>query len=349
VHIEVIDEHHEAYLCIEQSVRRGGLRPPVELFHVDSHPDLNAPSTAMSCYDRNSRRYVERHLGIDSYIAPLILRGIIDRVVFVGKHDLPLKRRLIGSVEGEGKILKFDIQRNFLPFFPDCRPWAYKETTDVRGLSRLRGAGACVLDIDCDYFSCNSHAEPLFRPRLNSRQEWELHRKLTSGDPYRIHLQTLVGGRKSMAIPPPFNASARWADLAIDYFTFLLPIKPVLTIVCRSVKSGYTPSYLGDRIVARLQRRLAQPPRTIGLPLRTRLAIAPHMIRHGETWYNSFTGEFFDRFSLTQKAILRSIDRGKTLGEILDQLRRRFGIDGKRAAFDLLWFILNLKRRFFLK
>src|SRR5512143_2926634 len=151
--IQILDEHHEAYAGIEEWIQSGLVHRPIALVHVDSHEDLDTPLGGRSCYELPARRYVERNLTTGDFILPLLLKGYVKKVIHVNYKDEACVRTNVGSLAGEGKLIRSNIAAPYLKFYPDRKSWLYQKTSDIASLSKLVRGYDAILDIDCDYFA----------------------------------------------------------------------------------------------------------------------------------------------------------------------------------------------------
>jgi hypothetical protein len=345
--IDIIDEHHEAYICIERCFRSGIFRRPITLVHVDSHADLEGPSTSMSCYDRNYMRYVERHLDVGNFIAPLILRGLIKAVVWICAVNEPVRTRRIGSLDGRGKDIQSDVRDEYIKRFPDSRKWLFKKTTDIHNLCfDFLDDDECVLDIDCDYFSCNREPRPVFRPNASSGHKVPLRRTVSSDDPYRISLNGTLGKKVRPEESVVFNDSLDWINICIDHFAHYLRLRPGRAMISKSAKSGYTPARYADPIASRLARMLQDRPDSFTLPRRKRLRFAKSISFDSGLAYDSISRVFYGPFKGDQKTVLDDIARGYSLGRIFDHLMKKYRLREPDLNYQLMRFVFALKRLF---
>jgi hypothetical protein len=343
--IEIIDEHHEAYLCIEGAARRGLIKRPATLVHVDSHSDLELPPPTGSCYGRDSKGYVEEHINIGSYIAPLILKGIVGEVVFVGLEDRRQEIRRIGSFQGKGRHIRMVFPDKAKGAYPDRRAWRLGKATDI-GKVRAKG---CILDIDCDYFSCNFKPRAPFDLKLNRAQKGRVARYLRSDDSFsaKLNVLSIPGRRGPSRFLPVFNAERRWVEACADHFTSSLRIEPALTIISRSVKSGYTPPEFADMIVERLVKGLEERPDRLRYPERSVPRFRDEVFFRNGVIHSALTGQFYSDLSPSQLIVLNGIKRGRTLRDIVDSFRRYHRQEREEAACYVLTYLFVLKRSFF--
>jgi len=189
--IQVLDEHHEAYACIEELMQSGRRRRPVALVHVDSHEDLEVPLGGFSCYELPARRYVERNLTSGDFILPLLLKGHVKKLVHVNYRDEGALRVNVGSLAGEGKLLRTGIAPLHLKFYPDRKIWLYQKTSDIASLSEFVRGYDAVLCIDCDYFAWHRIPKPVYPFQFTAAQRRRISRHETSDDDCRMKLRLL--------------------------------------------------------------------------------------------------------------------------------------------------------------
>jgi hypothetical protein len=343
--IEVIDEHHEAYLCIENALKRGYLKKPFRLVHVDSHADLANPQPTGSCYRGDVREYVEKHINIGSYIIPLILRGLVDEVILVGTEDKRDKSIDIGSFKGKGRNITTNIPKRFKYAYPDRRRWRLKKTTDIRSI----GDKYCVLDIDCDYFACNFRTNPPYKIPMNAAQRKKYNSYFRSGDRFGIKLNIFPWQQGPDFRTPVFNENRRWAEACVDHFTSNIRLRPALTIVCKSDKSGFTPHRLSDPIAKRLIEGLATEHFRPRYPMTLRPRFREETVLKGKTIHSALTGLASSKVTPAQLLILRGIRREKTLKQHIEIIRKTYKAAEDDATYNVLRYLFLLKRIFLVR
>jgi hypothetical protein len=344
---EVIDEHQEAYLSIEQAVHAGILRPPIALVHVDSHDDLDCPVGGLSCYEVPSRRYVEQNLTTGDFIMPLILNGYVQTVIHVNFKDEQPVNSTVGSLNGKGALIRRNIAPEHLRFYPDRKKWVLQKTSDIAALSKFVRGFDTVLGIDCDYFAWNRIPRPEFPFGLSPSQRRRMNRNATSDDRHRLKLCILP--HQFPAINRlVFNDSKAWVKLFIDYFCFYLKMVPKLTVIARSAKTGFTPRRFARLIETRLTKRLTCPPTALEIPVDEKLVLSPFVARKGPYWYSFSTHERMMQHPL-ERLIVSAASKGLKIGLVRDRLLAVCARDQFLADYLLLRTIFNLKKAFILE
>jgi hypothetical protein len=284
---------------------------------------------------------------VGDFIVPLLLKGYIKKVIYVDKDDKRSVKATAGSLHGEGKILRTNIARENLCFFPDHKVWYYKKTSDINALDTYTIGYDSVLDIDCDYFALNRIPKPNPPFKYSAAQMRRLESHTISDDKYKIRLRVLpdqLTRMKSMT----FNDSRVWIELFIDYFTYYLSLDPKLTIIARSVKSGFTPAKYAKLIEDRLIERLEDPPSTLEIPYNERLEFTEFVARKAGHWYSTYTNQSLD-FGPLENLIINAIEDGERLGVLRQRLLKACDNDELVTDYVLLRFVFNLKKLFVLR
>jgi hypothetical protein len=271
----IIEEHHEAFYVWEYAIRRGWLPESNNtLLHVDAHADMWLPRLRQPLRRatslRDLARFVYYELDIGSFIWPAVYLEQFNRLLWL-RHQHRMSaggwRKLIISEKLAGP-------REFQLF---AATDAAAELQGPRGKSvdycpvttgeLVKTDQAIVLDIDLDYFSCNSYPElPFHEIEVTADTFHEFNGN-------RYHFLRLPPGEKVSAtrrgnkyyltfndyhsVPLDSAASAKDASGRLnDLVRFLRTnsVAPELIIVSRSYFSGYTPQAL----VAVLESRLLE-------------------------------------------------------------------------------------------
>jgi len=168
-----IDEHNEAFYCWVKAKHEGVFAPPLDLLHIDAHSDMALPlpfkksiyySQKKSAYLDYYKLLAEKHLGIDQFILPAVLMGLIRNVYFVypawRKYPEKTNRVSVASAFGEGKLLKYGVRKRALlkkhvsKALPDIKFFKYSRSK----IGSIPKGLKVILDIDLDYFACNDSA-----------------------------------------------------------------------------------------------------------------------------------------------------------------------------------------------
>ena len=338
--IKIIDEHHAAFLCIEEAFRNKIYTKACDLVHVDSHSDMGNVFTLLSCYDENYKKYVEEHINIGNFIIPLILNGRLKKILYVNVHDKKKTTSLCGSLFGEGRIIRQNIPKTDLERYPDAKKWEYKEITDIALLKKMTNESSCILDIDCDYFCCYNVPLPSWK-----RDYDKIPTNLKSDDEYKIKFNKASHFYKSKMRSLIFNNDKRWINLCIDFFGKYIGMKPRLVIISKSMKTGYTPSKYCEYIVKRLVEVLNDPPKKLNIPMSDTLKIRDDVIIRKNTFANLIKG---DEVILDddQLDLVKGIIKGRTVGELIGRVKRKCELSEEDAVYESLRFIFFLKRMF---
>ena len=159
--VTVVDEHHEALLVLARLPE--GRR---HLVHLDSHADLGVPDALPAPLARAGLDcLVADELAVDELVAPAVLLGFVDAMVWVVPAPVAQRERderyEVGTVGGRGRRMTLGARLDEL-LFPDRTAFDVR----VRRIANVRApTGPWILDIDLDYFACaNPHAEHLDRP-----------------------------------------------------------------------------------------------------------------------------------------------------------------------------------------
>jgi hypothetical protein len=345
--IQILDEHHEAYVSIEAAVRSNEYRRPIALIHVDSHEDLEIPLGNMSCYEAPARLYVEQHLTVGDFLLPLLLKGCLKKIIYVNHRDEACVRANVGSLDGGGIFIRKNIAPNFLKFYPDHKTWLYQETSDIRNLSALVRGYDAILDIDCDYFALNRVPRPIYPFKLSAAQRKQLDAHGISDDSYRMELRLLPHQLPTIN-RLTFNDSKAWVELFVDYFCRYLDLNPGFALIARSVKSGFTPKKLIRVIESRLTEGLNHSPSRLNIPFEERLELSPFVTKRGKQWYSYSTCQRMMTDPL-ERVIVHGIVKGQTIGAMKHRFLGLCQKDERLAEYLLLRTVFNMKKKFLIR
>ena len=88
VPVFIVEEHSEALLCLQRSMRRGLLpMSGIQMIHYDAHPDLSIPQKLTPAVVYNPQELLETlrntESGIAEWMMPLVYAGHVNRIVWV--------------------------------------------------------------------------------------------------------------------------------------------------------------------------------------------------------------------------------------------------------------------------
>lgn len=327
--IHIIDEHHEAFSLWEDFL------PELSnstLFHVDSHSDTDTPILSNSVYDTASLRTIaQNQLSIDTFIIPAILLGKYSRVLYINPrgHEQKTRSRTIGSVNGNGIIIRVDVSNSQI--FPDLRGWQYTVTSKVGSFEN-----DAVLDIDLDYFSCNLFIHPQFELKISEVQAQYLnsYNKSVHPNAYRLGLYDATADTLHFKQNPTnliFNDSEKTIDYAVKKFVYDLKINPIFVNICRSVKTGYTPSKWATYVEDKLISCLTDPPVDKPKYMFDIIEIYPFIGFHGNTLYNPITSRYFELTSEEDIFVWRKLLDQRNYTETTEIMCAEFGYTKSKA------------------
>lgn len=277
----LFEEHHEAFFVWNYSVMNKLIEPFGNLLlHVDEHSDMCIPqfTDSINSVTKNLRclyEFTYSQLTIANFIIPAVYKGIFNQLYWLyqsnneGKLDRDF---LVYSLGDEGKILK--INKNYdlgmlAVYNPYIRNAIFQPiTTQTESLKNK----SVVLDIDLDYFSCNSSSEH-YKGKLEVTEE---QYNLFNIDRYHFLRFCLGGGIKSKvengkyylllnsfdteATPSKLKVSEQEIIRRIDFFVeFLIKnnLEPQIIDICRSRLSGFTPEDQWEFIEEKLLEKLS--------------------------------------------------------------------------------------------
>ncbi len=263
----IVEEHNEAFLVWSRAIS-AGLIPATgnELVHVDQHSDLDAPRLKRSVKDTMDDdellEFVFRDLRIGTFIIPAVYLGLFNSIQWVKKrHNLETQKTLfVRSYNTSGKKL---IIQDELPLGIDLTDDDVQSFQLIRqNVENLECTNDAVLDIDLDYFSAEENpAERTDCVAEITREEyWSFHND-------RYHQINYLGPiveavEKNGRYFYTFNMFDEIypSRLAVDdgiiqqrveeliEVLSRIELVPKLITICRSVKSGHTPSSQGQLI-----------------------------------------------------------------------------------------------------
>lgn len=272
--LTILEEHHEAYI-VWRRVQGSHIldRGNNLLIHVDEHADLGLPICKSDLRSIKAelnalREFTYSELTIESFVYAAVYAGIFSELVWV-QHGPSTKRRLMHlySVGGEGKTLRLtgDVYRAGV-FNTDRKQVFLRRQTVAENLP---AATAVALDIDLDYFSCNSALQNYgVEVTINEYQRFVNDRyhpiRLHSG--HRVVAKEQNGRFYLLAndVDADEQYGGRQSDAEIcERISRLISalaearVVPRLITVCRSCRSGYTPADQLGFIESELVRQLS--------------------------------------------------------------------------------------------
>ncbi len=275
----IVEEHHEAFGVWFFAVARQIIAARQNtLLHVDDHSDLSAPRLTASLKEleaspRAAAAFARQQLGIGDFIVPAVYLGLFKEIFWLkqGRKYLAQEQFVnVFSQNADGRTLI--VTDNFMiagMFNPDRHAAVMRQ---VDCADAIAPTGAVVLDIDLDYFGCDSLTGEAWRVEVS-----EAEYCAARDDPYhrlrlkfggKLHLATAAGKfyfeYESGLIQDPAAFDRDKIGARIDQFGAWLDtnhIQPALIDVCRSRFSGYTPTahwqWIEERVLDGLRQRYA--------------------------------------------------------------------------------------------
>ena len=271
----VFEEHHEAffvwhYAAANQIIHRYNNT----LLHVDEHSDMKITCLrdSLNCVGNNLRdiyRFTYEQLSIADFMIPAIYQGFFAHIywLYQSNHEGKVKPRdlFVSSHQGEGKIFQIDGKTN------GHHDGHHSVFQAVKTKETLPSVHEVILDIDLDYFSCNSpfyytkgsvEITPAEYERFQTNPHHFLRLSLGSA------IQAIHQNGKCYLVFNPFKVDNLENALKVsqeeilkridDLIEFLKTnqIKPKMIDICRSRFSGFTPEDQCDFIHMSLIERL---------------------------------------------------------------------------------------------
>ncbi|RAJ74054.1 uncharacterized protein UPF0489 [Chitinophaga dinghuensis] len=262
--VYILEEHHEAFLAWMLAAKSGIIPNKNNiLFHFDDHSDMSVPKLNKSLQEiwswseQEIRDFTYTELDIASFILAAGFTGFIRHVswiqtdmprvgtseMYITSYDNNNRNILAGALnEASAPLLQSGYQRlNYERIRPEL--FHPVKTTDV------------LLDIDLDYFSCETNPETRNEVVLEVTQEqyeeflqqqyhplkFAVHRAEAMAANGRYYL---VINYYNAILPSPRKVTPEKIAARMDEFIALLHhknIRPALITICRSRYSGYTP------------------------------------------------------------------------------------------------------------
>jgi hypothetical protein len=278
----IFEEHHEAFFIWNYSVvNRLIPKNNNTLLHVDEHSDMGVPYfnySIKSLKDKlqNIYEFTYKELSIENFIIPAIYQGIYSHLYWLyqsnNEHRGDKKQILVYSHKGEGKVLRIDANCDVgaLAFFnPDLKNALFKP---LKTHDEFIASKSLVLDIDLDYFSCNSQGYN-FKGKLEvTKEQYDVFNR----DKHHFFRLCLGSGIKAEFkdgkyylifnslhpeyIPSKLKVSEEEIIRRIDLFIEFLRknnVEPRLIDICRSRLSGFTPEDQWEFIEEKLIEKLS--------------------------------------------------------------------------------------------
>lgn len=360
--ITIIDEHHEVMLFWEE--HKNDL--PKTVLHVDFHSDMWTPGSPIdyqfskapgylkeSIYNEDIQELVQKHICPTSFLLPSILRYRFENIIFLKPLGLDVETKYckIGTLNGEGKIIRGPVENNEA-FFPDIINYTYSEITSLRDIQ----FDDYILDIDMDFFSCNMNPKrykDIFIPYSLETIE-EINNWNNSRDKYNIDLriiETLNGGTylgQEPDIVPIYNDNFDWIKYYIDKFVSELPVKPKLLSICRSEKTGYTPTKYVEFIEKYLKSKLSTWESNPVFPNEVALELSPFVEIKDTILYN-YSNEISIELDVIGSEIINLIDGKNSASDITNKISEKYEQDYDTVNNDVINYILGLKKYYIIK
>ncbi len=275
IEVFILEEHNEAFFIWNYARRKDFIPDRLNtLLHVDYHADMHLPllQTPITEIGQNLNdiySFTKNQLSISDFIMPAVYQGLFNEIYWMhqGRKVLDKEQQLnVFSYQGDGRNLF--VTDNFLQagiFNPDRRCAQFRQ---IDHNDQISPAGTVVLDIDLDYFGCDTESGETWEVEV---AEDEYHRFF--GEP-RHRLRLKFGGKLQAETregkyffvyrPNPFQnqPSLEPGKITerIDRFVDWLrksKISPALIDICRSRFSGYTPKSQWEWMEEQLLERLA--------------------------------------------------------------------------------------------
>ncbi len=358
----IVDEHHEVMLFWEEHKKD----LPKTVLHVDFHSDMWTPGSPIdyqfskapgylkeSIYVEDIRELVEKHICPTSFLLPSILRYRFNNIIFLKPLGLDIERKhcKAGTVNGEGKIIRGPVETNEM-FFPDLIDYTYSEITSLCGVQ----LNDFVLDIDMDFFSCNMNPKrykdifiPFTFEIIDEVKNWN-----NSRDEYSVDLriiETINNGiylGQEPDIVPIYNDSYEWIKYSIDKFISDLIVKPKYITICRSEKTGYTPTKYVAFIEEYLKSRLYEWNIEPVFPNEVVLELSPFVVINENTLYN-YSNEISMEMDMLGSEIVNLINGKNSTKDISNIISDKYGQDYDIVNKDVINYVLGLKKYYIVK
>ncbi|WP_160713127.1 UPF0489 family protein [Chitinophaga solisilvae] len=288
--VYILEEHHEAFLAWMLAAK-SGIIPDKEhvLYHFDDHSDMSVPKLNKPLQETESWSYEEirdftyTELDIASFILAAGFTGFIRHVSWIqtdmsrtGTSDM-----YITSYNNNHKnILAGPLNKASAPLLQSAwQQLTYERTQPA--LFHPEKTADILLDIDLDYFSCETNPETRNEVILEVTPEqyeeflqqqyhplkFAVHRAeaMTANGRYY-----LVVNYYNTMLPSPRKVTPEKIAARMDEFIALLHhknIRPALITICRSRYSGYTPEDQWELIEALLLKGLNTLYQTTVVPI----------------------------------------------------------------------------------
>jgi hypothetical protein len=269
-----VEEHHEVFWVWRYGVERGWLcSNGNQLLHVDEHSDMSLPrfrrplSSVANLADLLTFVYDE--LDIGNFIWPAIYQGLFSRVFWV-RHahtqELWKAMRICAKTDAQCEFVTGS-RLSDTPY-ADARDMQSVQYSHASTRDTFPQHESWTLDIDFDYFCCNSFPDISGERIEITRQSFE-H---ISRD--RYHFLRIAPGSKVSFVQEQnryyleFNSFPEHTDPVFNSATIIPRLNelanwlqrsnwpPKLITICRSVRSGYTPRTEADFIDTSLRAAL---------------------------------------------------------------------------------------------
>lgn len=257
-----LDEHHEAFLAWKRALA-GQACAARTLVHIDEHadfgaPDLREPLPQAQASTEEVARFVYRQLSIGTFLIPAALGGFFSELVWIRPSRSPRTRRRL-----------YRLSRLPVPPY-----WAWRDESEPHDIALAYSAGGWraaaglrgpwMLDICLDAFAC--HARPVaqaLKLEITARQYADMARAALNPWNARYGAAATVWieeGRHFFGITDtnpccdgPIDQDQLTKQIAqrsrcFESFLARAEREPVVITLVRSVRSGYTPAAVADRL-----------------------------------------------------------------------------------------------------
>ncbi|MEK5040235.1 UPF0489 family protein [Sporosarcina sp. FSL K6-3457] len=250
-----IEEHNEAYLAITYLHLKGIIKKSC-LLHIDEHHDLGRVIVNKDMLHQNDIQSIKKityeQLRVSDYILPLIYKNIIDKVFWINNNSSTktLSFKVVEESYYNDLILTLRKEQN---------KQSSKNTFELTLLELNKSniidfnLDNWILSVDLDYFSCDDEAGEYTEIEINKKTyEEHIHNKYNK---WKLHFGRKVNFERRdnqyfltyREIDGPLENKEKGYDHIsmkvekLKGFLINFKSKPKAIIICRSLKSGYTP------------------------------------------------------------------------------------------------------------
>jgi hypothetical protein len=271
-----VEEHHEVFWIWRYAVERGWLSSASnELVHVDEHSDMSLPrlrrplSSAPGLPELLD--FVYEELDIGNFIWPAVYQGLFSRVFWLRHvHSQALWRAMLICAKTSEQCEFVTGSRFTDPRYANAPDQQSVQYSHITANDTFPQHESWTLDIDLDYFCCNSFTDIAGERVEITRDAYE---KIRAD---RYHFLLIAPGSKVSIVEKSsryylvFNAFPDSTGPEFDSTTTVPRLNalitwlrnadcpPKLITLCRSVRSGYTPRSQSRLIEDNLRTALQQ-------------------------------------------------------------------------------------------